>query len=487
MAEDHSPVDALRRIAVELREHGVEVPRQGLERGRTLVVLREHLLAEVVDGVPPAPEDAVVGGEPEVVEPVGHVIQAFTVTPAHRVQLRLRQRLGHQGVVVHRHGVQHGLLQQRREDVRRQRHLRCGDRALVGVHDHAGEFFAQVTHHGVFVDDHAFLQQNPLELPAQLCGVDHRVVPLIEQSTEDARSVHVIPDLPGVQPAETVLRVVGGLEVLDLPGLEGQREFTGALELAVQAEPLHGRLDGVKVLQAELGESSILGGQVVVAVLLTVGEAGGAESAVASRRRPADLGALEEHDAAGRGVFNGLQRGPQSGEPAADDDEVGVLMAAQRRLWSRPVGGVQPERGGRGVLQGAGDVEGSHGSASCHCLDDAGRGFAGLLEYQSDQPQGDERQDRHNRRHHAGGRRPAMRPRTVLACHGMTRICRFSGREPSESGQLMTGVRGTAAPASAASPAGPGVRAGPGAADQAAPGCRGCSAWAPVPVRARTA
>ena len=58
--------------------------------------------AEVVDGVVPAPQDAVVGGEPVGVELVARVRDARPVAPAHGGQLLGGQRLRRQDVVVHR-------------------------------------------------------------------------------------------------------------------------------------------------------------------------------------------------------------------------------------------------------------------------------------------------------------------------------------------------------------------------------------------------
>ena len=80
----------------QLRELLEELRGQLLEGGRALVVGRPQLAPEVVDGVVPAPEDAVVGRHPEVVELVGDIVHALTVAPADRGLLLLGQRLGHQ-------------------------------------------------------------------------------------------------------------------------------------------------------------------------------------------------------------------------------------------------------------------------------------------------------------------------------------------------------------------------------------------------------
>ena len=59
-----------------------------------------------------------------------------------------------------------------------------------------------------------------------------------------------------------------------------------------------------------------------LSVLVTVGQAGVDESAVASRRGPADAVGLDQHDALVRIALCGVQRGPQPGVAAADDQQV---------------------------------------------------------------------------------------------------------------------------------------------------------------------
>lgn len=92
------------------------------------------------------------------------------------------------------------------------------------------------------------------------------------------------------------------------------------------------------------------------------------KSAVSSGRRPAGLGPFEEDDVAGASgggvlclvlclvLFDGLEGGPQAGEAAADDDEVGGGVAAQRGLRVGQLDRVEPVRGGGGAGQGGGDV-----------------------------------------------------------------------------------------------------------------------------------
>ena len=74
--------------AVELREGPEELGLQLLEGRRAPVELRPDPAPEVVDGVVAAPQDPVVGGQPEVVELVVGVGQALAPLPADRRALR---------------------------------------------------------------------------------------------------------------------------------------------------------------------------------------------------------------------------------------------------------------------------------------------------------------------------------------------------------------------------------------------------------------
>ena len=124
---------------------------------------------------------------------------------------------------------------------------------------------------------------------------------------------------------------MAGSQVRHLVVLGGHIELTGAFELTVHSVPGHSGLDGVEVLPAQGRQALVLLRQVRLAVVVAVGEAGGAESAVAPRGGPADGVRFDEHDVPVGGAFLGLQRRPQSREPAADDEEFGVQVLGQRR------------------------------------------------------------------------------------------------------------------------------------------------------------
>jgi hypothetical protein len=74
-----------------------------------------------------------------------------------------------------------------------------------------------------------------------------------------------------------------------------------------------------------------------------VGHRGEREAAVAPAGAGADGLGFEQDDVARRVVGLGVQRRPQAGEPAADDAQVRVDAAGQRRLRVAGPRGVEPE------------------------------------------------------------------------------------------------------------------------------------------------
>ena len=64
-------------------------------------------------------------------------------------------------------------------------------------------------------------------------------------------------------------------------------------------------------------------------VMQPVGERCVDETAVAAGRTEPDRPGLEQHDVTPRILFLGLDRGPQAGEAAADDDQAGVVVPGQ--------------------------------------------------------------------------------------------------------------------------------------------------------------
>ncbi len=117
-----------------------------------------------------------------------------------------------------------------------------------------------------------------------------------------------------------------------------------ALEVAVEAQLVHGALDLVEVRPAELLKLVELFRKPGEPVLVAVGEAGFAEAAIAPGCGPADPLRLEQHDPGRRVLALGEQRGPQAGVAAADDREIAVRVGGQGRVVVCR-GILDPERG----------------------------------------------------------------------------------------------------------------------------------------------
>ncbi len=143
--------------SLELRERPEEVPREQLERLLTLVKLRADAVAPVVDAVPAAPEHAVVLAHAEVVEEDAGVAEALAALPADRGALVATERLGHQCVVVDRHGVEPQAFEEGGEGVGRQHRLAGAHLAGRRVDHDAGAGAAERRRRRALEDAHAQL------------------------------------------------------------------------------------------------------------------------------------------------------------------------------------------------------------------------------------------------------------------------------------------------------------------------------------------
>ncbi len=107
----------VKRRPPELRERVEEVAGELGEQVRPVLLLGRDATAAVVHRVPAAPEDALILGEPVVVEHVAGVRERLAPAPADRLELLRAERLRHQRVVVDRDDVVAEPLEQRREGV----------------------------------------------------------------------------------------------------------------------------------------------------------------------------------------------------------------------------------------------------------------------------------------------------------------------------------------------------------------------------------
>lgn len=213
---------------------------------------------------------------------------------------------------------------------------------------------------GVFVDADAQLEAGALQPPGQLCRVEHRDAAAVVQAYQEGRGVDLLADRFRVQEfgivgeALALQLAVPVVEFLGLVRFGGDVDLAGALELAVKGVAGDRALDRVEVAGAQLLQFVDLVGPAGEAVGQSVGERGGAETAVAARGGPAHLAALHQHHVPLRVALFRDQRGPQSAVTAADDQQIAGLGAGERGFGVGLAGVVQPVRDRPGFGKGLG-------------------------------------------------------------------------------------------------------------------------------------
>ena len=133
---------------------------------------------------------------------------------------------------------------------------------------------------------------------------------------------------------------------------DGDIDLSRATKIAVDAVQSDERLDVFKVLlshRQQRGQFTRPAGQTVSEA---VREARSDESAIATGAAVTNAGALDQHDVSIGVDVVGEERGPQSGEPAANHDEVRTDVSLEARLEFRTLGSVEPEHRPLGVRNG---------------------------------------------------------------------------------------------------------------------------------------
>ena len=316
----------------------------GVQVGPVLVLGADAAPA-VVDRVPAAPQDALVLGEPVVVEHVAGVRQRLPARPADRVELLRAQRLRHQRVVVHRHHVQPEPAEQRTERVGREHGAPCAHRAPRRAQLHAVAGALERGDGRALVDAHAPLLAGARQPPRQARGVeDGRVV--VPEAGEIRGRVDLGAQLLAVQPgtrdARAFVLLARLAQALDLPRGAGDLHLPRPLPAAVDGQVADGRLDGREVLVTELDEPRVLRGEELLPLADPVRERRHADAAVAAARLPAGGAGLEHDDVGRRVLLLGEERRPEAGEAGADHGEVAGLGAGERRPRGRRRRAVEP-------------------------------------------------------------------------------------------------------------------------------------------------
>lgn len=230
-----------------------------------------------IDRVVAAPEDAVVGGDPEVVELVGPVAEPLPPLPSDGAELVLGEGLGRQGVVVDGHRVQPHAPYQGREDVRAQRDMAGQHAAVRRADGHAGSGAGQFETGRVLVDPYPEVLAGPLQPPGEPGRVEHGDTPPVPEAAQERRRVDLRAHRVAVQEVQPREAGRGRLlvqlaEIFELMGLRGDGDVAGALEVAVDGVALDGRLDAVEIALTQVLQRPQLAGPAAESVGEAVGE-----------------------------------------------------------------------------------------------------------------------------------------------------------------------------------------------------------------------
>ena len=293
-------------------------------------------------------------------ELVAGVADALPPNPAERGAYVRRQRFGHQRVVPDRHHVFGRRAPERPPGGGGQQCPRRPDPAVRGGHHHPGAVGVQIRGRRVLEDAYAEPLGGRGQAPGQPGRIDQRhPVRVVDGRQIGGRrdlGLHLVPvQQPPVQP-EATGQLVLLRQGLDLPVGHRHIQLAGPLEVAGDAVPSDRGLDRLQGLEAHPQQDGQLVGEPLLAIAQPVGQAGRAESAVTAGRTVGDPPGLEKDDVAPRPFLRGLHRGPQPGEPAADDHQVGLHVLDQPPAGRGPLRPVQPVRLRRCVGQHPGRV-----------------------------------------------------------------------------------------------------------------------------------
>src|SRR5262249_42882699 len=139
-------------------------------------------------------------------------------------------------------------------------------------------------------------------------------------------------------------------------------QVAGAAKVAVDAVPPRRGFDLVQVLAPELLQRGDLVAEALDAVCEPVRQARRTESSVASASGPTDSAGVEYNHVTPRRALLRDERGPEPGEPGADDREIGGCRAVERIERRRRVEPIEPVRPRLGIGERPGDPVVDHQS-----------------------------------------------------------------------------------------------------------------------------
>ena len=229
------------------------------------------------------------GGEPVVVELVAGVADPLSARPADRRQLVGGERLGHEHVVVHRDDVVPQPLQQRRVRVGAEEHLPAPDPARRRVEPHPVPLVVHPGDRGALVDDDAEPLSDVREAPHEPRRIDDRRRARVVERPEVGRGVDERAGLLRVEQLDLLAEPAGRLgELGEVGQLQGSTATSarrcGGSRSRCRARRRSPRSRRGSPRPGEQGRHLVR--PAVQAVREAVGQARGAEPAVAAGRRP---------------------------------------------------------------------------------------------------------------------------------------------------------------------------------------------------------
>jgi len=144
----------------------------------------------------------------------------------------------------------------------------------------------------------------------------------------------------------------GAGQLLDLGIGHRDLDHPGPAQITLDRLLLDRLADRREVSQAELLQQRNFVGKAGEAVAQPVDQGRGHEAPIAPAGPDRQALPFDQDDISAGVTFLGADRGPESGQPAADHDQVGFGFALERWTKVRPVAG-EPERRGLGVGIGA--------------------------------------------------------------------------------------------------------------------------------------
>ncbi len=221
---------------LELREEVEEVVREQAVRGVGLLVRRVDAAREVVVRVVAAEEHPIVERPSVVVELVAGVGQSLAALPADRVELRRRQGLGHEDVVVDREHPRTEPLEHALRRVRADHDAPRMDRARVQRHADAVALGVESRGARVLVEPDAERLGGPGQPPDEAGRVDEGDVGVVHPG-QVARRVDARPRLHGVEQLHrhpvSPMQLVGLAHGRDLVLGQRERQLAGDVEVGV--------------------------------------------------------------------------------------------------------------------------------------------------------------------------------------------------------------------------------------------------------------